>query len=404
MTHLALVTAFPPSQGSLNEYGFHLAMALAKRPDVTRLTIIGDFCVAPTNELHLPDKIEVRRVWSFGQKTTALKIASAVRKARPDGVIFNLQTASFGGSEIPAALGLFSPMITRLLGFRTGVICHNLIDAIELDKTVIGDSFLRKQLVKIAAKVVTRVLLCANYVTVTLDGFADILEKKYRSKNTYLVPHGTFPAPKFDTQRMKQRDLIVSTMGKFGTYKKLDRLISAFKLVASKHPKLSLKLKIGGTDHPAAEGYIEKLSKKYTHDPAISFEGYVEEEKVADFFASSRLAVFDYDATTGSSGVLHQAAGFGTPAAYPLIGDFIDVTEREGLIGFHYQPFDVESLAEAIEEALLNAEKAEQIVQSNLIVSNALPMDTVAAFHAEMLSPQRKRPLKLRDHNKLNFA
>lgn len=396
MKRLALVTAFPPSTGSLNEYGFHLANAIAERADVEKLIILADRLDTPAEELNLSDKIEVRRVWSFNQILTPLKIARAARKADVDGVIYNLQTASFGDREIPAALGLLAPAMTRLFGTRTGVIAHNLIDAIEVEKTAVGSNPVRAFLIRTFGKVITHALLKANYLTTTLDSFSEILEEKYGAKNAYMVPHGTFPSTAPAPTPVATRDMTICTMGKFGTYKRLERLIAAFKRVQAQTPSHELKLKIGGSDHPSTPGYLADLKAKHEGDTDIEFIGYIAEEDVASFFTSSRLAVFDYESTTGSSGVLHQSAGFGTPAAYPMIGDFIDVTMREGLSGYNYDAFDEASLAEAIEKAMFETELSDQMVAANLAVSDAMPMSTIAAFHAEMLSPQRQRVFKLR--------
>jgi len=389
VTRIAFVTAFPPSRGSLNEYGYHLARAFAARDDVEKLIILADEHAGDTEELRLGDKVEVRRVWRFNDWRTPFRLVRAIRQAQVDGAVFNLQTASYGDREIPAALGLLSPFLSRLRGVRTGVIVHNLIDAIEVEKTAVGENALRAGLIRYAGKVITHFLLKASYVTVTLESFAELLEDQYGARNVYMVPHGTFPGPEIDLSPIEARDFIVSTLGKFGTYKRLERLIAAFQSVRDRYPDRGLKLRVGGTDHPATPGYLAGLRERYRNDTDIAFLGYLEEADIAPFFASSRLAVFDYDSTTGSSGVLHQAAGFGVPTAYPLIGDFVDVTDREGLTGFHYKPFDENSLANAIESALFDVRSAEEMVRMNLMVSESLPISTVAAFHVGMLTQVR---------------
>lgn len=404
MKRLALVSAFPPSAGSLNEYGFHLANAIAEREDVEKLVILADKLESPAAELDLSDKIEVRRVWAFNEVLTPLKLATAVRKADVDGVIYNLQTASFGDREIPAALGLLAPAMTRLFGTRTGVIAHNLIDAIEVEKTAVGSNPVRAFLIRTFGKVITHALLKASYVTTTLDSFSEILEEKYGAKNAYMVPHGTFPSTAPAPTPVATRDMTICTMGKFGTYKRLERLIAAFKRVQTAIPDQTFKLKIGGSDHPSTPGYLASLKAKHEDDPDIEFIGYIAEEDVAAFFSSSRLAVFDYESTTGSSGVLHQSAGFGTPAAYPMIGDFIDVTIREGLVGYNYDAFDERSLAAAIKRAMFETDASDEMVASNLAVSEAMPMSTIASFHAEMLNPDRKRVFQLRTIEKAKAA
>ena len=47
------------------------------------------------------------------------------------------------------------------------------------------------------------------------------------------------------------------------------------------------------------------------------------------------------------------------------MGDVINVTEREGLRGFHYTPLDGESLKDMIEHALTGTLKAQHIAVKN---------------------------------------
>jgi len=317
MKTIAIISAFPPGAGSLNEYGFHFVKALAKRSDVSKVVVIADKQINAEPELDLGPKIEVQRVWSFNSLLAAPNILKALRALKPDGAVYNLQTASFGDREIPAALGLLTPAISQFLNTPSGVIMHNLIEAVDLSKTNLGGKKLRQKLVSFAGSFVTRIMLDAGYVTVTLDSFADILKSKYKSKNAFMVPHGAFENENADQlPRLVDRPTRVVTMGKFGTYKRLERTIAAVQSINEKRTGQKIQLVIGGSDHPATPGYLEGLSEKHKNDENIVFHGYVAEEEVRPFFANAKMAIFDYDSTTGSSGVLHQAAIFGTPAAH----------------------------------------------------------------------------------------
>lgn len=397
MNKIALITAFPPSSGSLNEYGFHLANAIAARPDVDELVVIADKLDVEMPELDLSPKISIVRAWRFNSLTAAADIVRAARKARVNGAVYNLQTASFGDSEVPAALGLLAPMLSRAIGIPSGVIAHNLIDGVDISLTAVGKNPLRRRLLQFGGAIMTRCLLKSNYVTVTLDSFADILVEKYKASNAYMVPHGSFPSDVNAIRPVEQRPNRIVTLGKFGTYKRLERLIQAFQEAQSDLCDRQLELVIGGSDHPAAPGYLREMQDKYKDNANITFKGYVAEEDVSSFFGDARLAVFDYETTTGSSGVLHQAACFGTPAAYPLIGDFVDVTEREGICGFHYQAVDRDALKGAIVNALQDCETANEYAANNLEVSIGMPISTVAAFHVKMLKQVAKsRMMKVR--------
>ncbi len=401
MKTIAIVTAFPPSAGSLNEYGFHLVNAVAQRDDIEKIVVIADTYDGQEPELDLDPKVEVRRVWSFNSPFAAIHIIQALKACKAEGALYNLQTASFGDSEIPAAIGLLTPALSQKLGVSTGVIMHNLIDAVDLTKTNLAKSPMRQKLVNTAGYFVTKMMLMSGFMTVTLDSFWDILKEKYKANNAFMVPHGSFPSIADSAiAELCERSNTIVTMGKFGTYKRLERTIAAVqKLNVAAGAEQTIKLVIGGSDHPATPGYLADLSEKHKDDPNIVFHGYVAEEDVARFFTQAKLAIFDYDSTTGSSGVLHQAAIYGTPAAYPMIGDFIDVTEREGLQGFNYTPLDQPALEATIKACFADADLAESYAQNNLTISKGVTMNTVASIQLQLL-----RKAKRRKFNKVKSA
>lgn len=387
MKTIAIITAFPPSAGSLNEYGLHLVNAFAARDDIEKIIVIADTYEGGAPELDLSPKIELRRVWRFNSPLAGLRILFALKAAKAEGALYNLQTASFGDSEIPAALGLLTPALSHKLSVSSGVIMHNLVEAVDLSKTNLAKSPLRQKLVSAASYFVTKAMLMSGFMTVTLDSFWDILNDKYKAKNAFMVPHGAFPSgDNAAIIPLEVRPRTIVTMGKFGTYKRLERTIGAIQnLNAELAETQKIKLVIGGSDHPAATGYLDGLANTYSADPNIVFHGYVAEADVAGFFTGAKLAIFDYDSTTGSSGVLHQAAIYGTPAAYPMMGDFIDVTEREGLTGFNFEPLDQTALEMAIKSCLENRKLAQSYADNNIEVSKGVTMQTVASIQLQLL-------------------
>lgn len=401
MKTIAIVTAFPPSAGSLNEYGFHLVNAFAERADIEKIIIIADKYEGDAAELDLGPKVEVRRAWRFNSPFAGLHILKALKACKAEGALYNLQTASFGDSEIPAALGLLTPAISQKLFLPSGVIMHNLVEAVDLSKTNLAKSPFRQKLVSAASYFVTKTMLMSGFMTVTLDSFWDILKEKYKAKNAFMVPHGSFPsATKGRVPQLADRARTIVTMGKFGTYKRLERTIGAIQNInASLEIEQHIKLVIGGSDHPATSGYLNALALEHRSDSNVVFHGYIEEADVAGFFTQAKLAIFDYDSTTGSSGVLHQAAIYGTPAAYPMMGDFIDVTEREGLKGFNFEPLDQAALEVAIMECLENTELAQSHAEDNIAISKGVTMKTVVSIQLQLL-----RQTKTGKFNKLRRA
>ncbi|MEO0328713.1 MAG: glycosyltransferase [Pseudomonadota bacterium] len=381
---LALVTAFPPSHGSLNEYGFHLAKEFAANPDVSDLVIIADKMEDNQTETVEFPKVSIKRTWQFNSSMAGLQILCALKAEKVDAVVYNLQTATFGDREIPAALGLFSPAVTRLFGFRSGVLAHNLIEGIDLENTILKGSRLRQCLVKLGGWAVSLGMARANYVTTTLDIYADVLKSRFPAADISMVPHGTFDRPAIDIKKVNQRPNRIVTMGKFGTYKKLGTLIDAFRILLQIYP--TLELIIGGTDHPNTQGYMDEMQRQCSDLNSVRFVGYIAEEDVPSFFAGAKFAVFDYEATTGSSGVLHQCASYGTVPILPKIGDFVELCDREGLCGFNYEVGDSVDMAKTISEALHDPVALEQVSTGNLRAMDEYPLSKVAEFHVQKLA------------------
>lgn len=390
---IALVSAFPPSQNSLNEYGFHLAKSFAERDDVCEVVIIADTLPEPISELDLGPKIRVERVWSFNGLTTPLAIWRSVKKEKPHLTLFNLHMASFGDWEVPAALGLLSPFLAKSGKRVTGVLAHNLFLGVDLEQTNIKGRPIRQAITRFGGNLMTDLLMRTDYLSVTLGSYLDTLNHTHPRANVHLVPHGTFDKPQETTPYLERPQTII-TMGKFGTYKKLETLIKAFCKIKPKGSSDGLNLVIGGTDHPAAAGYIDALKQKYQSRKDIEFRGYIAEEDVAGFFNSARLCVFDYESTTGSSGVLHQAASFGTPPIFPRIGDFVDLCEDEGLTGLHYLPRDAHAMANAMRAILEQPIVGEKIAKQNYDAAHAFPIAKVAEFHIGQINKRSASKMK----------
>ena len=158
---LAVVSAWPPSRGSLNEYGLHLVTALADQADVEAVHVLADTEATPP--LTAP-QITAQPCWTFNAWANALRILRAVRANRPDAVIFNLQFASFGDRKIPGALGLLAPWLVRRSGVPTTVLLHNLADTVDMQVAGFAKSPLVARAMKLAGRLLTRALLRADFV------------------------------------------------------------------------------------------------------------------------------------------------------------------------------------------------------------------------------------------------
>ena len=379
--HVAVVTPVPPSTTTLTEYGAHLVAALAEKPEITKLSVLHDCWDAGAQ---MPDGVDAVPVWRFGSLTNTLRIARWLRRERPDAVFFNIQFASFGDRRVSAALGLFAPVVARLAGVPSIVLLHNLVDTVDLEEAGYTQNRVVGAVYRAIGRGLTRVLLGANKVAVTIPAYADILRERYGARNVYLSPHGTFDRATDDFS-LESGPRRIMAFGKFGTYKRVERLVEAYRLVIQSGHH-DVELVVAGTDAATTPGYLEGVRAANPDLPGLRFTGYVAEADVESVFRSATVVAFPYTATTGSSGPLHQAGSFGRAVVLPAIGDFLEVIAEEGFTGETFEPDDAMSLAGAIVRLLDDDGRREAIARQNATAAGALPLAAIADWHVLQLA------------------
>lgn len=384
---IAIVTPYPPSAGSLNEYAFHFIRFLRQKPEVKEIFVLTDELpdgqAYPTTADVQPGVSPLRIVpcWRFGALDNALRIARTARSLAPDIVLFNIQFASFGSSKPAAALGLLAPVMVRTAGLATIVLLHNIMETVDLKSAGFGGNPLVEGVIRAFGTVSTRILLRADLLAVTIPRYVEILEKKYGVSNVLLAPHGAFdeaPPPTFDPP---PGPLQIMTFGKFGTYKKIEPLVAAFRLLQTTRPELDLELVVAGTDSPNAPGYLEGVRQANADLQGLRFTGYVAEEDVPRIFQDASVVVFPYTSTTGSSGVLHQAGNYGRAVVLPQLGDLAELIAEEGYTGEFFTPDDPQSLANALTRLLDDPERRRAMGTQNYLAACGLPMAEVVEWY-----------------------
>jgi glycosyltransferase involved in cell wall biosynthesis len=378
---VAVVTAFPPSKVTLNEYGYHLVKNFVQNDEVSELILMSDKTNEPKQlDFDKKEKIKVKDCWEFNSYTTFLSVIKAARQEKPDVILFNLQFMKFGDKKIPSALGLLLPMSLRLLGFKTVVLLHNILEQVDLEKAGFTDSKTMRNIYNFIGTNITRCLLKANKVAVTINKYVDVLNAKYHSKNVILIPHGTFESIKEPSYETKPGARQIMTFGKFGTYKKVEILIEAIEIVRKTNSE-PLEVIIAGTDSPNTPGYLDSVKEKYKEVKGVIFTGYVEENDVERIFTDSTIVVFPYTSTTGSSGVLHQAGSYGKAVIMPDLGDLALLVKDEGYRGEFFNPESAESLATAINKILSNDDYRKEIAKANFEAASDLSMDKIITMY-----------------------
>jgi glycosyltransferase involved in cell wall biosynthesis len=380
---IAVVTAFPPSKVTLNEYGYHLVKNFVQNPEITQLVLITDKTIEDKQfDFKNTDKIILKQCWEFNSYRTVLNIVKAVINEKPDAVLFNMQFVKFGDKKIPAALGLLTPMVLKFLGFKTIALLHNILEQVDLERAGFTSNKLAQKIYNFIGTSLTSCILKSDWVAVTINKYVKVLKLKYKKENVVLIPHGSFEIPETPNFDIPSGAKKVMAFGKFGTYKKVEILIEAVELVRQTTTE-AIEIIIAGTDSPNTIGYLDKVKEKYVTIKDITFTGYVEENQVATIFSQSAIVVFPYTSTTGSSGVLHQAGSYGKAVVMPNLGDLTLLVEDEGYKGAFFDPESASSLAQAIQKILENDSYRRMLAEANFQAARALSMDKIVEMYIQ---------------------
>ncbi|WP_289044874.1 glycosyltransferase [uncultured Olleya sp.] len=397
---LAIVTAYPPSKVTLNEYAYHLVKHFRQKDNVTEIVLLTDKTegVKDISFTEAGCKITVKECWAFNSYTNIINVTKAINATKPDAVLFNLQFMKFGDKKIAAALGLMLPLVCKLKNIPNIVLLHNILEEVDLGSAGFTSNKLMQKVYGFIGTTLTKLILQADTVAVTMQKYVDILEKKYKAKNVTLIPHGTFEVTEVQPDySLPKGPLQIMTFGKFGTYKKVEGMIEAVEKVR-KYTGMDLEVVIAGTDNPNVPGYLAKVKEDYKHVPQVRFTGYVEEVEVPVLFNESAVVVFPYTSTTGSSGVLHQAGSYGKAVVMPDLGDLALLVKDEGYKGEFFDPTSIDSLAKAIEAIVTNNDYRIELGKANYEAATAYPMEKIASMYLNNFDKiiQKKRPTKSR--------
>jgi glycosyltransferase involved in cell wall biosynthesis len=388
---VAVVSAYPPSRNSLNEFGSHLVRHLAEHESVREVVVIADRDEAPADAADAARPpaadaapVTVERVWRFNALDSAVRIRRALARHAPDAVIFSVQFATFGDRKVPGALGLLAPAAVRRVDRPVTVVLHNLADRVDLSAAGFTSSRAMAAVMHLAGRMLTRMLLRADLLALTIPSYVDFVRESYRARNAVLAPHGTFevaPPPDFDVRPTRGGRRSILAFGKFGTYKRLDVLIAAYRELLGRGGYDDVDLVLAGTDSPNSPGYMAGIARENADLGHLVLTGYVAEEDVPVLFREATAVAFPYVSTTGSSGVLHQAGEHGCAAVLPRVGDLVHTVEDEGYCGEYFEPGDSGDLADALARVLDDDALRADLARRNYAAAAALPMSDVVHWH-----------------------
>jgi glycosyltransferase involved in cell wall biosynthesis len=299
---------------------------------------------------------------------------------------------------VPAALGLLLPWICKLMGLPSIVILHNITETVKLDTIGMAESKWKGDLFLWIGTQLTKFILKADLVGLTIAQYVDIIKTKYKADNVILLPHGNFELPERSYLPEHLETINLMAFGKFGTYKKVEVMLDAVKILEKQYPRQKFLATVAGTDNPNVKGYLEGVKEAYQDMDNLVFTGYVPEEQVETIFKESTFIIFPYTTTTGSSGILHQAGSYARACILPKIDDLERVVEEEGYGGAYFETDDAQSLANAVSRLIDHPEERKIYEDMNFAAAKGLPMSELAQWylsHAQQLIKQSSPSIQL---------
>ena len=353
-----------------------------QKEDITELVLLTDKTEGK-KDIEFKEagcKITIKACWTFNSYTNILNVTKTINQVKPDAVLFNLQFMKFGDKKVAAALGLMLPLVCKLKKIPNIVLLHNILEEVDLGSAGFTSNKIMQKIYGFIGSTLTRLILQADVVAVTMQKYVAVLEEKYKAQNVKLIPHGTFEILEEPSYDIPLQPFKIMTFGKFGTYKKIEGMIEAVQQIRSRS-NLNMEIVIAGTDNPNTPGYLESVKTQYSHVEGVTFTGYVEEHEVPTLFKESALVVFPYTSTTGSSGVLHQAGSYGKAVVMPDLGDLALLVKDEGYKGEFFEPTSVASLANAIEKILKDNAYRVELEKANYKAATAHPMSKITDMY-----------------------
>lgn len=371
--HLAIVSPYPPSITGIGQYGYHVSRVLAQSGVFARITVLTS--AAPVAGAQAtPSPLQIEAAWQPGSVVTGWKIARRLQALNPDVVWFNLGASVFGRSPLANLSGFFSPLWARRMGIPTVITLHELVELADLQTlNAPGGPF-----AAYGARLLTHIGLQADVVCLTMRRYADWLAVRQPDLPCMHIPIGAYYTPELlpSVTNETQELLFFTTLAPF---KGLEVLLEAFRSLQPCHPGLCLT--IAGAEHARFPGYARHLHAQYDGLAGVRWLGQVPEEQVRELFRQAQIVTLPYNASTGSSSILYQAATWGRPVVASNLPETRAMVAESGLEVTFFERGNAASLAEALQTQLASPVLHRKQVENNFAaIQRIRPENTCRAY------------------------
>jgi len=231
---------------------------------------------------------------------------------------------------------------------------------------------------------------------------ADCLQARLSLKpeRLHVVPNGIslegFEVPTTQSRAGNRRAPVIGFFARMCKDKGLDTLVEAFIHLKNRQSLPRLKFHIGGGCGPGDESFVKSLRVRLAeagYIGEVSFSPNLSRAEKLAFLQS--LTVFSVPAMYGEAFGLYviEALAAGVPVVQPRHGGFPEIIEATGG-GLLCEPNDAKSLADGLEQLLLNPERTGALGEAgrNAVSQNftaeAMARRTLAVFESAVSSRQ----------------
>lgn len=376
---LAIVTAYPPSESKLAEYGSQLVKHFRMQPEVSEIILLTEKHKKQIIASEQGCPVTVQQCWSFNGYSNIIKVTQKVLQFKPDAVFFNLESLTFGNKKIPATLGFMIPFFSRVTGIATISLLHSLPNSISDYK---GFTLIEPKGKKYGRSL-TKMVLASDLVAVTKERMVDLLKEKFDAANVAKVPFGTFDSMPEPDYRLAGDKKQVLTFGEFGSDRKLANLLEAVQRIRARRENLDIEVIIASTESVQNPGYIDSVQRKFKHMPDVHFVNVKNREELAAIIEPSALVVLPEMKDTENLKDIQFAASHGKALVLPYFENLNRAIEEWGYRSEVYTHDCPESLSEAIENVLVFNSYRIHLGMANYKASVAYPIENSIRLYIE---------------------
>ncbi len=368
---LAIVTPYPPKITGIGQYGFHVSRLLAASGVFSQITILTPHQTYTAGE-SLPPVIHAQQGWEHDRWNAGFSIAARLRSLQPDLAWFNIGASVFGRVPMANLSGYYSVFLTRRMGIPAVVTLHEVPELSDLRSLKAPGGALARS----GARLLTTLATRADVTCVTLKRYLDWLRSRFSNNHFMHIPLGSYHSPELLPESNQPELLFFTTLAPF---KGLEVLLSAFSELKRSYP--ALRLTIAGAEHIRFPGYLEKVKNTSRHPQGIRWLGQVGEAQVRSIFESCQIVVLPYQASTGSSSVVWQAAAWGRAMVASDLAETVASIKENQLSVNLFRSGDVQGLIKAIKQLLDSRElRARQAMGNIQVIQRHHPQDTCRAY------------------------